>query len=220
MPWREAIDQKAPRRIVRSNMNAVDHSYGIVDICRISEDADRGYETGVSPLTQTESLASSPKRCSARPTAFFYNGRVFWNDGDGFHIYKFARVGSASSSTYGQAKVSANFHAIAGKHALRSEAFDVPYPDDRIELLKRISPPTMDVAYPVDLFVRKPAQVWNMPVERPFGKWNVVAVFNLHRQGRATAEPPRSARQAGCGAKICASTPTRNTSSTSSGAGS
>src|ERR1019366_714919 len=31
------------------------------------------------------------------------------------------------------------------------------YPADRIELLKRISPPTPDVSYPVDLFARKPA---------------------------------------------------------------
>jgi hypothetical protein len=55
----------------------------------------------------------------------------------------------------------------------------VPYPPDRIELLKRISPPTMDVAYPVDLFVRKPAHIWDMPVERPFGNWSVLAVFNF-----------------------------------------
>jgi hypothetical protein len=39
-PWREAIDQKAPRRAIRSNMNAVDHTYGIVDITRVSNDAD------------------------------------------------------------------------------------------------------------------------------------------------------------------------------------
>ena len=31
-PWREVIDQKAPRRVIRSNMNVVDHTYGIVDI--------------------------------------------------------------------------------------------------------------------------------------------------------------------------------------------
>jgi hypothetical protein len=36
----------------------------------------------------------------------------------------------------------------------------------------------MDVSYPVDLFVRRPAQVWNMPVERPFGNWSLLAVFN------------------------------------------
>ena len=56
------------------------------------------------------------------------------------------------------------------------------YPEDRIELLKRISPPTPDVSYPVDLFVRKPAQIWNMPVERTFGKWNVLSRFQLHHQ--------------------------------------
>ena len=40
----------------------------------------------------------------------------------------------------------------------------------------------MDVAYPVDLFVRRPAQVWNMPIERPFGKWSILAVFNYTKK--------------------------------------
>jgi hypothetical protein len=56
--------------------------------------------------------------------------------------------------------------------------YEAKYPDNRIELLKRVSPPTMDVSYPVDLFVRKPAQIWNMPIERSFGKWAVLGVFN------------------------------------------
>ena len=47
MPWREAIDQKAPRMVIRSNMQPIDHSYGIVDICRISEDADRATRSRV-----------------------------------------------------------------------------------------------------------------------------------------------------------------------------
>jgi hypothetical protein len=178
MPWREAIDQKAPRRVVRSNMQPVDHSYGIVDICRISEDADHGYETGVSPLTQTEFTGLFTESVLGSANRAFYNGRVFWNDGDGFHIYKFS-LSDGQFYSYGQAKVTAVFHAIAGSTLFISEAFDVPYPDDRVELMKRISPPTMDVAYPVDLFTRKPAHVWNMPVERGFGRWNIVAVFNF-----------------------------------------
>ena len=118
----------------------------------------------------------------------FYNGRVFWNDGDGFHIYKF-NAPDGQLYNYGEAKVTANFHAFAGSTLFISEAFDVPYPDDRIELMKRISPPTMDVAYPVDLFTRKPAQVWNMPVERPFGHWNLLAIFNFTgKVGRNTFE--------------------------------
>ena len=107
---------------------------------------------------------------------FFYNTRVFWNDCDNIHVYKYDR---GRIVPYGEAKVRANFHAIAGSTMYPSEAFDVPYPADRIELLKRIAPPTADTAYPVDLFVRNPAQVWNMPITRPFEAWNVIAVFNF-----------------------------------------
>jgi hypothetical protein len=186
LPWREAADQKAPRKVIRSNMNVVDHSYGIVDICRTSEDADGGYELGASyKHLLTESLYGSAIR-------FFYSGRVFWNDGDGFHIYKFnPSWGSDGRFSYGEGKVSANFHAIACNVLFVSEAFNEKYPDDRIELLKRISPPTMDVSYPVDLFVRKPAQIWNMPVERPFGKWSVLAVFNFSHTMQASTNAPQ-----------------------------
>jgi hypothetical protein len=173
-PWREVIDQKAPRRVIRSNMNVIDHTYGIVDIDRVSNDADHGYEEGDGwRLWFTESQLGSSIR-------FFYNGRVFWNDGDGFHVFKSQPTDeSLGRFNYGQAKVDSNFHAIAGSTLFLEEAFNEEYPEDRIELLKRISPPTPDVSYPVDLFIRKPAQIWNMPVERPFGKWNVLSVFNF-----------------------------------------
>ncbi|MGO9113556.1 MAG: hypothetical protein ACLP9L_30355, partial [Thermoguttaceae bacterium] len=178
LPWREAIDQKAPRRVVRSNMQPIDHSYGIVDICRVSEDADHGYETGDSTLAQTEFMGLFTETVLGSTNRFFYNGRVFWNDGDGFHVYKYAATDGKTLNA-NEAKVDANFHAFAGSTLFVSEAFNVPYPADRIELLKRISPPTMDVSYPVDIFLRKPARVWNMPVKRPFGKWSLLAVFNF-----------------------------------------
>jgi hypothetical protein len=179
--WRDAIDKTAPRRTIRSNMNAVDHSYGIVDICRISEDADRGYEALPSSLLSATQPCLFSETVLGSANRFFYNGRVFWNDGDGFHVYKYVEPDGKDFDER-QAKVVANFRAIANNTILVSEAFDAPYPEDRIELLKRISPPTMDVSYPVDLFIRQPAQVWNLPVERPFGKWNVVGVFNYTRQ--------------------------------------
>jgi hypothetical protein len=185
LPWREAIDQKAPRMVIRSNMQPVDHSYGIVDICRISEDADQGYEDPGSSLAGKEFTGLFTETVLGSANRFFYNGRVFWNDADGFHIFKY-NAPDKQNFNYGQAKVDANFHAIAGNTLFISEAFNVPYPADRIELLKRISPPTMDVAYPVDLFVRRPAQIWNMPVERPFGKWSVLAVFNYTGKTNST----------------------------------
>jgi hypothetical protein len=189
-PWREVIDQKSPRRTTRSNMAPIDHLYGFVDICRISSDADGGYEEkdGGYNFWFTQSVLGGAIRA-------FYNGRVFWNDLDSFHVYAWLTPGWVPSGgyaqsgrfNYGQAKVSANFKAFAGSTVYVFEApddptlkreYDAQYPDNRIELLKRVSPPTMDVSYPVDLFVRKPAQIWNMPVERPFGKWTVLGVFN------------------------------------------
>ncbi len=189
-PWREVIDTKAPRMVIRSNMQPVDHSYGLVDICRVSEDADHGYEDGFSQLAGIEFTGLFAETVFGSANRFFYNGRVFWNDGDGFHIYKY-NSGGGPLFTAGEAKVDACFHAIAGSTLFVSEAFDEKYPADRIELLKRISPPTMDTAYPVDLFTRKPAQVWNMPVTRPWGNWCVLAIFNftdLGRTGRGQSE--------------------------------
>lgn len=178
-PWREVLDQKASRMVIRSNMAPVDYSYGLVDILRVSEDADQGYEDLESAMSETEFTGLFAETVGGSAIRFFYNGRVFWNDGDGFHIYKYrAPHGKVGSYDYGQAKVVANFRAMSSSTLLVSEAFDEPYPADRLELLKRISPPTMDVSYPVDLFVRKPARIWNMPLERPFGKWCVVGVFN------------------------------------------
>jgi hypothetical protein len=168
--------------VIRSNMQPVDHSYGIVDICRISEDADQGYEDPGSSLAGKEFTGLLTESVLGSANRFFYNGRVFWNDGDGFHIFKFASPNTQDFNA-GQGKVDANFHAIAGNTLFLSEALNVPYPPDRIELLKRISPPTPDVAYPVDLFVRRPARVWNMPIDRPFGNWSVLAVFNFTGTG-------------------------------------
>jgi hypothetical protein len=182
-PWREVIDTKAPRMVIRSNMQPVDLSYGLVDICRVSEDADHGYEAGFPSLAGIEFTGLFAETVFGSANRFFYNGRVFWNDGDGFHVFKY-NSGQDPLFTAGQAKVDACFHAIAGSTLFVSEAFDVPYPADRIELLKRISPPTMDTAYPVDLFVRKPAQVWNMPVARRWGNWNIVAIFNFTDLGK------------------------------------
>jgi hypothetical protein len=168
-PWRDFVDQLSPRSRNRACMTKLDFSYGYVDIARTSEDADWAYappDARYCTFTR-ESLVGTAMR-------FFYNGRVYWNDADGFHVYRYEN----GEFTYGEGKVSATFHCLAASTVYVSEKFDRPYPEDRLELLRRISPPTTDTAYPVDLFVRKLAHVWNMPIERPFGTWCVVGVFN------------------------------------------
>jgi hypothetical protein len=92
---------------------------------------------------------------------FFYNGCMFWNDGDSVHVYRYAGPSREGARTmpYDEAKVSMTYKSIATNCMRLSEAFNMPYPEEPIELLKRVSPPTADVAYPLDLFVGKPAVV-------------------------------------------------------------
>ena len=161
MPWRE-IKNVCPRERNRACMAKVDLSYGLIDIARTSDDADSNYG-----LFLSQAIIGTAMR-------YFYNGRVYWNDCDNFHVYRYQN----GEFSYGEGKVAANYRAFAGSTTLPSEKFNVDYPPERLELLKRISPVTMDVSYPVDLFERIPASTWNMPIRRPFGQWNVVAVFN------------------------------------------
>ena len=181
-PWRNFVDTKARRMRSRSCMTKLDFNYGYVDLARIAEDSDGTHV----PDTYQGPRAFLGECVLGAAARFFYNTRVFWNDGDNFHVYRYAPPDPSAPPTeprrivpYNEAKVMANYKAIATSCVMPSEAFDTEYPEDRIELLKRVAPPTADAAYPVDLFERKPAAVWNMPVERPFGKWSVLAVFNF-----------------------------------------
>ena len=46
---------------------------------------------------------------------------------------------------------------------------------------------TPDISTAVDVFERNPAELWNMPVERPFGRWNVVGLFNFDMDEQGTS---------------------------------
>ncbi len=182
-PWRDFVDTKSPRTRSLSCMTKLDFNYGYIDRARIAEDDDGmavpdAYAGGpdIRGFGHRGFLGETVPGAAMR---FFYNGRVFWNDGNHSHVYKYE---GGRIQPYDQAKVTLNFKALATSYMALSDAFDVPYPEDRIELIKRVSPPTDDVAYPADLFVRKPAVAWNLPVERPFGKWNILGIFNYSRR--------------------------------------
>jgi len=178
-PWRDYVDQFCPRLRNRACMSKVDFNYGFVDLQRVSEDSDGMYVPDAyagGPDARGLSNRAFLGECAiGNAMRFFYNTRVFWNDGDNLHVY---RYDGGREMPYGQAKVVANYKGLTTSCAMPSEAFDVEYPHERLELLKRVAPPTADAAYPVDLFERKPAAVWNLPVERPFGRWCVLGVFN------------------------------------------
>jgi len=178
-PYRELPAEKiAPRMRSKSCMTRYDFNYGSMQLCRVDEDAD-GWPSGDAygdnvQLNKNGGRAFLSECVPGATSRFYYNTRVFWNDPDGHHVYSFF----GHKIDYARAKVMTCFKVMATSCLNPAESFDIPYPDDRIELLKRAAPPTTDPAYPVDLFLRKPAGIWNMPVERPFGNWDILCVIN------------------------------------------
>ncbi len=147
-------------------MNDIGFCYDVWDNLRIGGDSDQGYYG--NGLTFTAQLI---RQASGR---YFYNGKVWWNNPDSFHVF------AQGVYSYDQAKVHASFCAIAGNRIMPAEPFcDQETPQERLEIIKRVLPTTPDVATAVDLFEHNPARLWNMPIERPFGRWNVVGLFNF-----------------------------------------
>ncbi|MCD6350591.1 MAG: hypothetical protein J7M26_00620, partial [Armatimonadetes bacterium] len=164
--WRQVAQEHGVRAYALVWMNLPGINYDRQDVVHIGADSDQGYYG--RGLTFTQGLT---RQISGR---FFYNGRVWWNSPDSFHVY------AGGLYSYRQAKVHASFCSIAGNLVHLGEPLaDEDMPLDRLEILKRVAPTTPDVAEAVDLFEHSPARLWNMPVRRSFGQWNVVGLFNV-----------------------------------------
>ncbi|MHC4538485.1 MAG: ankyrin repeat domain-containing protein [Planctomycetota bacterium] len=172
--WRELTDEHHRQGgIATLMMNIVGLNYGLVDFLRVGADSDHGFHphpTGRAALTFTQGLI---RQISGR---YFYNGWVWWNNPDSFHVY------AGGLYSYHQGKVHATFNSLAGGRMWFSEPFieyGEPFPPDRLEIVKRVTPITNDVSRAIDLFEHCPAHLWSMSIERPFGKWQVVGLFNF-----------------------------------------
>lgn len=169
--WRDAAKAHAGGAYAFVWMNVVGLNYGLADVIHTGHDSDNGY--GGDGLTFTHGLT---RQISGR---YFYNGRVWWNSPDSFHVY----AGGIYSAP--QARAHASFCAIAGNLVHLGEPFaNQETPPDRVEIIRRVSPTTADVARAVDVFENNPARLWAMPVQRNFGRWTVAGLFNVDFDGK------------------------------------
>jgi len=147
-------------------MNIVGISYDRIDVIHIGADSDQAYYG--RPCTFAQGLT---RQISGR---YFYNGKVWWNSPDSFHVY------CGGIYSYQQGKVHASFCSISGNLVHLGEPLcDEEIPEERIEIIRRVSPTTADVSKAVDVFEHNPARLWHMPIKRPFGEWSVVGLFNF-----------------------------------------
>ncbi|MCX7015628.1 MAG: hypothetical protein NTW86_24260 [Candidatus Sumerlaeota bacterium] len=165
-PWCEAARNRRGVAYGMVWMNVVGLNYGLCDVIHIGHDSDQGYYGEGCTFTQ-----GLTRQISGR---YFYNGRVWWNNPDSFHVY----VGGLYSRNQG--KVHASFCSLAGNMVHLAEPFgDEEIPEDRLEIIRRVAPTTQDVSKAVDVFEHSPARLWNMPIRRAFGQWNIAGLFNV-----------------------------------------
>jgi hypothetical protein len=109
-------------------------------------------------------------------SARYYTNGILWsNDPDVFLVRE--------PFSIEQAQMWASLIALSGGAVFISE--NLPeLPAERLDLIKKILPPYVnrDSPYgygrPVDLLDAVPPSLWNLPVRKDFGSWNVIGVFN------------------------------------------
>jgi len=167
-PWHELAKKNgSPYSIGSSYMSVIGFLYDLMDLVRIGADSDHGYNSGGGCTF----ITGLTRQISGR---WFYNGKLWWNNPDTFHVY------AGGLYTKNMGKVHATYCAITGNRNQIGEPFaDQRTPEDRLEIIRKISPMTEDTAIAVDMFEHNSARLWNMPIIRSFDKWNVVSLFNL-----------------------------------------
>jgi hypothetical protein len=142
------------------------YTAGYSHSCRIGGDIQSklcvSWECGTSKTVRT-----SAKR-------YYYNGRIMWIDPDCLVIGDPCRRGSF---TYEQAKSRAVLACLFGGMMMTSDRM-YTLPPEKIDMLKRVMPPYAKTARPLDLFEKQLPEVWLWEIEKDFGKWHVLSVFN------------------------------------------
>lgn len=100
---------------------------------------------------------------------YYMNGVIWQNDPD------VLMVGDKLSMD--KAIFWASFVSLTGGMILLGDCI-AELPEERIGILKRILPGYGGKAKPIRLFEEAWPTVWNLPVEKEYGRWNVVGMFN------------------------------------------
>jgi len=133
---------------------------GLVDAARVAGDMSPGWEKG--PLHLLRQTMES----------FHTHGICWLNDPDCLVI--------RPPLTLEQARLFASMFGLTGQHLMLSDLMD-GLDAERVEILRRILP--VCATRPLDLYPRPDqATVWDLKIERPFGSWDVVGVFNFEEQ--------------------------------------
>lgn len=97
-------------------------------------------------------------------------------------------------ATLGQARAWASLVALSGGCVFVGDSL-ASLSQKKISIIKRAVPPFGKAARPVDLLEKEQPQLWVIDVQKPFGKWHIVGLFNWDATLREIAECYRQAVQ-------------------------
>jgi hypothetical protein len=134
---------------------------GIVDGYRVSDDVLLGQW--------------DRNRAMRRATAQrYYQNRVFWqNDPDVLMV--------SDKVPIEQAQLWASLVALSGSLIMLGDSLP-ELPDERIEILKKVLPRYSGKGRPLRLFEESYPPIWHLPVDKPFGRWDVVGLYNWYEE--------------------------------------
>ena len=135
-------------------------SVGLLDSMRIELDQP--------PVNWKQYFLESASSAPGMAKRYYFHKRAWINDAD--HL-------CLGSLTLSQAQAAATLLALSGgKPHIRDRLPDLD--PVRLEILKKVLPSAGEAARPVDLFDTDRHSVFALRIQRPFGEWTVVGMFN------------------------------------------
>lgn len=137
---------------------------GLVDSVRIEADINYGYADAAWKQYFDDPSCST----AAAAKRYYFHRRTWVNDAD--HV-------CLDLLPLRQAEAAATSIALSGGNLISGDRIDELDPM-KLEILKKVTPSLGEAAVPVDLFDSDIPTAFVLHVERPFGAWSVVALFN------------------------------------------
>jgi alpha-galactosidase len=158
------------------------HTTGLMDSMRVGNDFGEGRPIGIGFTTYPATYAVAPSTN--------WNGpyHALCNQAANYHTHRRLYINNSGNVLTVDkplplrvAQANATIHALSGGPSMLGD--DITYiGEDRMSLIKATLPRPKDVATPIDLFTRNEQgcpRVYHRKVVQPYGRFDVVAVYNL-----------------------------------------
>jgi alpha-galactosidase len=137
---------------------------GLIDSMRIEADVNYGFREAAWETYFTHPAGSA----SAAARRYYFHKRTWANDVD--HL-------CMDLLTDSQSEAAATLIALSGGNMFSGDRL-TQLDESKLEILKKITPSLGEAAVPIDLFDHDLQYAFTLKVDRPYGQWTLLAVFN------------------------------------------